>query len=227
MTLTRREERDAVWSNLSYRKRTIMTLQATQQLKARAEQAASKFALRAVRAVNQAVDATTTSFGEAFGEAHPASGPNRNPTSGAARSGFTALQARQIGEMIGINWASAPFDVEQFRIGIGVELEHGFQDATTNVTDDDPTFTGKIALAHLNEFADYYTRLERMEEEAKHDIASQRTNPGHPWWMVRRPASHLKAGEAAKDSHDAGKSRSTTRPRVGHRRTGAYQRPRT
>ena len=38
-----------------------------------------------------------------------------------------------------------------------------------NVTGDDPTVTAKIALAHLNEFPDYYTRLERMEEEAKRD----------------------------------------------------------
>jgi hypothetical protein len=57
--------------------------------------------------------------------------------------------------------------VEQFRMGMDVELEHGLCDLATNVTDDDPIFTGKIALAHLNEFSDYYTRLQRMEEEAK------------------------------------------------------------
>ncbi len=82
---------------------------------------------------------------------------------------FTADEAREIGEQIGIDWASAPFDVEQFRAGMDVELEHGLHDPTTNVTGDDPTVTGKIALAHLNEFPDYYTRLERMEEEAKRD----------------------------------------------------------
>jgi Protein of unknown function (DUF5661) len=82
---------------------------------------------------------------------------------------FTADEARRIGEQIGIDWASAPFDVEQFRSGLDVELEHGLHDASTNVTDDDPVTTGKIALAHLNEFPDYYTRLERMEEEAKRD----------------------------------------------------------
>ena len=82
---------------------------------------------------------------------------------------FTAEQARSVGEQIGIDWGSAPFDVEQFRAGMDVELEHGFADLATNVTDDDPVFTGKIALAHLNEFADYYTRLEKMEEEAKRD----------------------------------------------------------
>jgi hypothetical protein len=66
---------------------------------------------------------------------------------------------------LGIEWTR--FDVEQFRMGMDVELEHGTVDAHTNVTGDDPVTTGKIALAHLNEFADYYTRLEELEEEAK------------------------------------------------------------
>jgi Protein of unknown function (DUF5661) len=83
------------------------------------------------------------------------------------QTSFTTDEARRVGEEIGIDWASAPFDVEQFRMGMDVELEHGRFDAATNVTDDDPVFTGKIALAHLNEFPDYYTRLEKMEEEAK------------------------------------------------------------
>ena len=82
---------------------------------------------------------------------------------------FTTDEARQIGEQIGIDWATAPFDVEQFRRGMDVELEHGVRDILTNVTDDDPLVTGKIALAHLHEFPDYYTRLERMEEQAKRD----------------------------------------------------------
>jgi Protein of unknown function (DUF5661) len=68
---------------------------------------------------------------------------------------------------IGIDWSSAPFDVEQFRMGMDVELEHGLHDPATNVTDDDPLVTGKIALAHLNEFADYYTRLAKMEADAE------------------------------------------------------------
>jgi hypothetical protein len=48
-----------------------------------------------------------------------------------------------------------------------VELEHGRHEPATNLTDDDPIVTGKLALAHLNEFPDYYTRLERMEEQTK------------------------------------------------------------
>jgi hypothetical protein len=80
---------------------------------------------------------------------------------------FTIDDARRIGEALGIDWASSPFDVEQYLMGLGVELEHGSHDPATNVTDDDKLMTGKIALAHLNEFPDYYTRLRRMEEEAK------------------------------------------------------------
>lgn len=77
---------------------------------------------------------------------------------------FTAEEARKIGEQLGIDWSK--FDVEQFRMGLDVELEHGLVDPHTNVTNNDPLMTGKIALAHLNEFSDYYTRLEKMEEEA-------------------------------------------------------------
>lgn len=83
---------------------------------------------------------------------------------------FTAETAGEIGSELGIDWDSAPFDVEQFRTGMDVELEHGLHDLVTNVTDDDPLVTGKIALAHLNEFPDYYTRLERMEGEAKRQL---------------------------------------------------------
>ena len=85
------------------------------------------------------------------------------------RKSFTADEAREIGEQFGIDWSSAPFVVDEFRAGMDVELEHGLRDPATNVTGDDPEVTAKIALAHLNEFADYYTRLERLEQEAKRD----------------------------------------------------------
>ncbi len=80
---------------------------------------------------------------------------------------FTAEQAQTTGELIGIDWAASPFDVEQFRMGMNVELEHGAHDPSTDVTGSDPIVTGKIALAHLNEFPDYYTRLAVMESEAE------------------------------------------------------------
>ena len=78
---------------------------------------------------------------------------------------FTEDQAREIGEKLGIKWDK--FDVDQFRRGMDVELEHGSRDSLTNVTEDNPLITGKIALAHLNEFPDYYDRLEKMEKEAE------------------------------------------------------------
>lgn len=78
---------------------------------------------------------------------------------------FTVEEARKYGELLGINWSK--FDVDQFRDGMDVELEHGTVDPLTNVTNDDPLMTAKIALAHLNEFPDYYIRLEKMEQEAE------------------------------------------------------------
>jgi len=80
---------------------------------------------------------------------------------------FSADEARVAGERIGIDWLTSPFDVEQFRMGMDVELEHGTRDPETNVTDDEETVTAKIARAHLNEFPDYYTRLAIMEAEAE------------------------------------------------------------
>jgi len=82
-------------------------------------------------------------------------------------SRFTPQQAREIGSKIGIDWEWAPFDVEQFRSGLHVELEHGAHDPETDVTHDDPLLTGKIAWAHLKELPDYYTRLAIMEGEVE------------------------------------------------------------
>ncbi len=79
---------------------------------------------------------------------------------------FGVDDARRIGTALGIDWETSPFDPEQYRIGLDVELEHGARDPETNVTDDDELTTGKIAWAHLKELADYYTRLKAMEAEA-------------------------------------------------------------
>ncbi|HQR17063.1 MAG TPA: hypothetical protein PK948_01765 [Gemmatimonadales bacterium] len=78
---------------------------------------------------------------------------------------FSTEDARRVGDRLGINWTKV--DIEQFRMGMEVELEHGVRNVVTNVTNDDVLLTGKIALAHLNEFRDYYTRLQKMEDEAK------------------------------------------------------------
>jgi len=77
---------------------------------------------------------------------------------------FSVEEAKKIGKKLGIDWSK--FNVEQFRMGLDVELEHGTRDPHTNVTNDDSIMTGKIALAHLNEFADYYIRLAKLEKEA-------------------------------------------------------------
>jgi hypothetical protein len=78
---------------------------------------------------------------------------------------FTFDKAKQIGNKLGIDWKK--LDIDQFCMGLNVELEHGTIHSETNVSDDDPIITGMIALAHLTEFADYYTRLQKMEKEAK------------------------------------------------------------
>ena len=82
-----------------------------------------------------------------------------------SKQSFNSEEAKRIGEELGIDWSK--FDIEQYRMGLDVELEHGKVDLHTNVTNDDPIMTGKIALAHLNEFPDYYTRLDVMEREAE------------------------------------------------------------
>ena len=88
---------------------------------------------------------------------------------------FTAPQAEAIGTRLGIEWKEV--DLEQFRRGLAVELEHGLHDRQTNVTNDDPDLTGKIAWAHLKEIPDYYTRLDFMESEA------------NAYWAASRPPS--------------------------------------
>ena len=80
---------------------------------------------------------------------------------------FSEEEARAIGQRIGVDWSAGDVDLEQFRMGLATELEHGSQDPATNVTNDDETITGKIALAHLKEIPDYYTRLAAMEREAE------------------------------------------------------------
>lgn len=76
---------------------------------------------------------------------------------------FSKEEAKKIGDKLGIDWSK--IDLEQFQMGLDVEMEHGARDPRTNVTNSDPILTGKIAWAHLNELSDYYTRLKKMEDE--------------------------------------------------------------
>jgi hypothetical protein len=85
---------------------------------------------------------------------------------------ITAEEARNVGSTLKVDWSKV--DLEQFRRGLEVELEHGARDPETNVTNDNLPVTGKIAWAHLKEFPDYYTRLDKLEAEADTYWASRR-----------------------------------------------------
>jgi hypothetical protein len=83
------------------------------------------------------------------------------------KNSFTMEEVAAVAKQLEVDFAKVGFDLEQLKNGMDVELEHGTRDPKTNVTGDDPVLTGKIALAHLNEFPDYYIRLKRMEDNAK------------------------------------------------------------
>ena len=78
---------------------------------------------------------------------------------------FTQEETAEVAQKLGLDFKQLPFDLDQFWRGMNVELEHGAHDPQTNVTNDDPLITGKIALAHLKEIPDYYDRLGKMEKE--------------------------------------------------------------
>jgi hypothetical protein len=90
--------------------------------------------------------------------------PVQDTTPQSEKKLFSLAEAKQIGDTLGIPWDK--FGIDQFTMGLNIELEHGRRDPATDVTHDDPLLTGKIALAHLNEIPDYYTRLTVMEQEA-------------------------------------------------------------
>ena len=64
-----------------------------------------------------------------------------------------------------LNVESMQIDLEDFRQGLEVELEHGIRFKDANVTNNHPVLTGKIVLAHLKESLDYYKLLEVAELE--------------------------------------------------------------
>ena len=108
---------------------------------------------------------------------------------------FGPGEAKRIGDIIGVSWKK--YALEEFRMGLHVELEHGARDSQTNVTDDDIIMTGKIALAHLKEIPDYYTRLHQMEKE------------GEAYWDRKK-----KAKGKAKRKPKAVKPRKASKPRA-------------
>ena len=117
---------------------------------------------------------------------------------------FGPVEAKRIGDIIGVSWKKYP--LEEFRMGLHVELEHGARDSQTNVTDNDIIMTGKIALAHLKEIPDYYTRLHKMEKvgeaywerknRAKAKGKSKAAKPGKgPRPVVRRKKAKRRAAK--------------------------------
>lgn len=80
---------------------------------------------------------------------------------------FNTEDAIKIAKALKIDFSKEKFNLEQFTMGVNVELEHGSRFESTNVTNNDPILTGKIALAHLMEIPDYYTRLNKLETEGK------------------------------------------------------------
>jgi hypothetical protein len=91
----------------------------------------------------------------------------------ATKQLFTPEEARAVATELEIDFGALGCDLEQFRMGLDVELEHGPRDPETDVSGNDPIVTGKIALAHLTEFPDYYTRLAVLEREAGRHLRSQ------------------------------------------------------
>jgi len=88
---------------------------------------------------------------------------------------FTTEEAREVGDTLGIDWHK--FSIEQFRVGLEIELEHGRDNPITDVTHDDPILTSKIVLAHLCKFPDYYTRLAKMKDEARQNYDCRKLEP--------------------------------------------------
>lgn len=104
---------------------------------------------------------------EGGGRRYRYAGRNRATNSTNAKTAFTKEEAAAIALLLGIDFNKVKFDLDEFWMGVNTELEHGRKYYQTNVTADDPIITGKIALAHLSEFPDYYKRLMKLEEEAK------------------------------------------------------------
>jgi len=62
-----------------------------------------------------------------------------------------------------VNIEKMNIDIEDFRQGLEVELEHGTRYKDANITNNHPLLTGKIVIAHLKESLDYYKLLEVAE----------------------------------------------------------------
>ena len=95
-------------------------------------------------------------------------------TATAVKRSFTREEALAVATQLGLDFEALEYDLDQFRMGLDVELEHGLRSPKTDITGDDSIATGKIALAHLNEFPDYYTRLAVLEREAAAHLSARK-----------------------------------------------------
>ena len=89
------------------------------------------------------------------------------------------MDAKAIGEKIGIDWEEVSFSVDQFEKGVKVEMEEHHDDPETKVADSEDD-AGKIAWAHLKEGDDYYDRLEKLEAEMKGETEGGGSVEGTP-----------------------------------------------
>lgn len=105
-------------------------------------------------------------------------------------------EARVIQAEVGGETTQIP--LEEFRLGLEVELEHGIIFADANVTNNHPVLTGMIVLAHLKEMLDYYTRLEVAELEGdmlKSMAAGDREKLGRKYQLLVAARQKLSAWE--------------------------------
>lgn len=79
---------------------------------------------------------------------------------------FNKKDAIYAASILGIRFDK--YTLEEFLDGMNIELEHGTVDKLTNVTNDNIITTAKIALAHLNEFPNYYNHIYGLRAFKKH-----------------------------------------------------------
>ena len=84
---------------------------------------------------------------------------------------FTAREAKEIGDKLGIDWEQ--IDIRQFHRGMNAELEDGAYNPVTNFASDDPILVGKVVRAHLHESANYYIEWAKMEKKAEREHSSK------------------------------------------------------
>jgi hypothetical protein len=79
------------------------------------------------------------------------------------RKQISSDEAKRIGEALHVDWEQV--DLEQFRQGLMGEHEQAAIDPETGLTYEGVLLTGKVVLAHMQEFPDYFTRLAKLKEE--------------------------------------------------------------